>query len=143
MFWERRSGLYSEYIFSPFLKMKTDQLLKKANQIKTAIGWAALSCSIALMNGGAAFADQSAEGTANTVITSLVIPLLRIIAIPAGVIYIITGAVKYAQSHAEGEGPAMHKAINQIVAGIAIVAIAAILSSLPWNVLLTGMGDAA
>ena len=74
-----------------------------------------------------------AAGTARTVVTGFIVPLLRIIAIPAGAIYVVTGAVKYAQAHAEGEGPAMHKAINQIVAGIAVITIGVIIGSLPYE----------
>ena len=92
---------------------------------------------IAMMIVPAAASDAQANAT--SVIEKIVIPMVKIIAIPGGVIYAIVGGIKYAMAHAEGEGPAMHKAINMIVAGIAIVAIAAVISTFPWTELLSGM----
>ena len=66
---------------------------------------------------------SQAIGAAKTVVNEIIKPAVLIFGVVAGGIFVAVGAMKYASAHAEGEGPAMHKAINMLSSGIAVIAI--------------------
>ena len=76
----------------------------------------ALSASLAL---GASMCAMSAyaDPNAKTAMSEAVVMIGKVVCIP-GVLFLILGVVHYASANSEGDGPAKHKAIQQMAGGL-------------------------
>lgn len=121
--------------------MKTEKLMKMKESIKTTgirLACAVGTMQVAMMSqvamaGGIGAAGGAAGGKAQTIMQGI-IEIIGALIIVLGVIFAILGLVHYAAAHAEGDGPAKNKAINQMAAGLMLVVLSATLIAMSGTI---------
>ena len=116
--------------------MKTTSIVSKSGNKVNELQSKATPYIAAVSTGLGMGVTRNVGWAAGTSVGSLISTFLCIICVAGGGLYAVTGGISYAQSHADGDGPGQNKAIQKIVAGVALIAIGAVVKTIDFNGLL-------
>ena len=100
---------------------------KCLSKIRSKASYAVTAVTTALMM-GMPVVHAEADNSSGTKLMEFAIKTIGKIAIVPAAFFLIMGIMHYSAANAEGDGPAKHKAVQQISAGIMIAVVAIILN---------------